>query len=240
MEEDFLRDHPELRPFVLSDVQLTGTRIGSGAYGRVEEVAFPVGAACKTLFAFLQEGDDSSPELPKAAAEFVRECQLMSTVRHPNVVQFLGVAFFAGSRTARPRHGTTADESSRLARSRHAAPARRPLAASLLLRGSQVLRSAQRGVRPGLPARPVAARHPPRLVGQKRSPELGYGGKDRRFGRGSYRATYESCSHHDNGTWGLDLHASRGLWRKVEIRRQHRHLLSRSCHHFHNRWNLPL
>ena len=98
MEEDFLRDHPELRPFVLSDVQLTGTRIGSGAYGRVEEVAFPVGAAAKTLFAFLQEGDDSSPELPKAVAEFVRECQLMSAVRHPNVVQFLGVAFFAGSR----------------------------------------------------------------------------------------------------------------------------------------------
>ena len=99
MEEDFLRDHPELRPFVLSDVQLTGTRIGSGAYGRVEEVVFPVGAAAKTLFAFLQEGDDSSPnELPKAAAEFVRECQLMSTVRHPNVVQFLGVAFFPGSR----------------------------------------------------------------------------------------------------------------------------------------------
>ena len=100
MEEDFLRDHPELRPFVLSDVQLTGTRIGSGAYGRVEEVAFPMGAAAKTLFAVLQEGDDSSPnnELPKAAAEFVRECQLMSTVRHPNVVQFLGVAFFPGSR----------------------------------------------------------------------------------------------------------------------------------------------
>ena len=98
MEEDFLRDHPELRPFVLSDVQLTGTRIGGGAYGRVEEVVFPVGAAAKTLFAFLQEGDDSSPELPKAVAEFVRECQLMSTVRHPNVVQFLVVAFFPGSR----------------------------------------------------------------------------------------------------------------------------------------------
>ena len=27
MEEDFLSDHPELRPFVLSDVQLTGTTI---------------------------------------------------------------------------------------------------------------------------------------------------------------------------------------------------------------------
>ena len=27
MEEEFLCDHPELRPFVLSDVQLTGTTI---------------------------------------------------------------------------------------------------------------------------------------------------------------------------------------------------------------------
>ena len=95
MEEDFLRDHPELRPFVLSDVQLTGTTIGGGAYGQVEEVAFPVEAAAKTINAILQGGPN---ELSKAVAEFVRECQLMSTVRHPNVVQFLGVAFIPGSR----------------------------------------------------------------------------------------------------------------------------------------------
>ena len=92
MEEDFLRDHPELR---LSDVQLTGTTIGGGAYGQVEEVAFPVEAAAKTIHAILQGGPS---ELPKAVAEFVRECQLMSIVRHPNVVQSLGVASFPGSR----------------------------------------------------------------------------------------------------------------------------------------------
>ena len=92
MAEGFLRDHPGLRPFVLSDVQLTGTRIGGGAYGRVDEVAFPVAAAAKTIHPILQGG------LSKAASEFVRECQLMSTLRHPNVVQFLGVTFFPGSR----------------------------------------------------------------------------------------------------------------------------------------------
>ena len=98
MAEDFLRDHPGLRPFVLSDVQLTGTRMGSGAYGRVEEAVVPVSAAAKTIYAILQERDDGmTAELPKAATEFVKECQLMSTLRHSNIVQFLGVTFIPGS-----------------------------------------------------------------------------------------------------------------------------------------------
>ena len=92
MAEGFLRDHPGLRPFVLSDVQLTGTNIGGGAYSTVDEVAFPVAAAAKTIHPILQGN------LSKAASEFVRECQLMSTLRHPNIVQFLGVASFPGSR----------------------------------------------------------------------------------------------------------------------------------------------
>ena len=97
MAESFLRDHPELRPFVLSNVRLTGTRIGGGAYGKVEEIV--MGAAAKTIYDFLQEGDDATAaELPKAVTEFVRECQLMSILRHPNIVQFLGVTFFPGSR----------------------------------------------------------------------------------------------------------------------------------------------
>ena len=99
MAEEFLHNYPALRPFVLSHVQLTGTRIGEGAYGRVEEVAFPVGAAAKTIFTFLQEGDVTvKDDLSKAASKFVEECQMMSTLRHPNIVQFLGVAFFPGSR----------------------------------------------------------------------------------------------------------------------------------------------
>ena len=61
MEEDFLRDHPELRLFVLSDVQLTGTTIGGGAYGQVEEVAFPVEAAAKTITSSCREGLTSCP-----------------------------------------------------------------------------------------------------------------------------------------------------------------------------------
>ena len=75
--------------------------IGGGAYGKVEEVIVPVGAAAKTI-SFLQEGDDATAaELPKAATEFVGECQLMSTIRHPNIVQFLGVTIIHRDLSAR-------------------------------------------------------------------------------------------------------------------------------------------
>ena len=85
---------------MLSNVQFTGTRIGGGAYGRVDEVAIPVSAAAKTIYSFLHEIDGSGPddEVPKAVTEFVRECQLMSTLRHPHIVQFFGVCFLQGSR----------------------------------------------------------------------------------------------------------------------------------------------
>ena len=96
---DFLDDNPELRPFVLSDVRLTGTRIGSGAYGSVEEVAIPVGAAAKKIHDIFQDRSEiPEDEILRASRQFVRECQLMSTLRHPNIVQFLGVCFFPGSR----------------------------------------------------------------------------------------------------------------------------------------------
>ena len=95
---DALRDNPELRPFVLSNVRLTGTRIGAGAYGKVDEVEIPVQAAAKTIYDVLLDSPTLDDSVPKAVTEFVRECQLMSTLRHPNIVQFLGVYFFPGSR----------------------------------------------------------------------------------------------------------------------------------------------
>ena len=91
MANDFLGDHPELRPYVLSGVQLTGTKIGHGAYGSVEEVAVPVCGAAKKVHDLLLGS-------PKITFQFAEELQLMSTLRHPNIVQFLGLCFFPGSR----------------------------------------------------------------------------------------------------------------------------------------------
>ena len=97
---DFLRDNPELEQFLLSNVRLTGTTIGAGAYGSVEEVAVP-GAICaakKIHDFFLNAAQVPVAAIRQASAQFVRECQLMSTLRHPNIVQFLGLCSLPGSR----------------------------------------------------------------------------------------------------------------------------------------------
>ena len=96
----FLRDHPELRPFVLSNVRLTGRRIGAGAYGSVDEVEIP-GATCaakKIHDIFQDRSEIPEVEIRRASRQFVVECQLMSSLRHPHIVQFLGVCFLPGSR----------------------------------------------------------------------------------------------------------------------------------------------
>ena len=98
MAENILRDNPELRPFVLSNVRLTGTELGAGAYGRVDEVEIPVGAAAKTIYDVLYGNTGPRDAVPKAVTEFVSECKIMSALRHRNIVQFLGVCCFPGSR----------------------------------------------------------------------------------------------------------------------------------------------
>ena len=93
LAQSFLRDHPDLRPFLLSSARATGRTIGSGSYGSVEEVA------AKKIHDFFQDPRQMPRQgIEKAADEFVRECQLMSTLRHPHIVQFLGVCFLPGSR----------------------------------------------------------------------------------------------------------------------------------------------
>ena len=100
---ELLPNNPELKPFVLSNVRATGVEIGVGSYGRVEEVTIP-GAICaaKRIHNFLQ--DKTQRQRPLSAIElndsarFVKECKLMSALRHPSIVQFLGLYFFRDSR----------------------------------------------------------------------------------------------------------------------------------------------
>ena len=81
-----------LGPLILHGVDPTGKEIGRGAYGRVFEVDYQ-GTLCaaKEVHALLLEyaqGDD----LQKIKDGFLNECQIWSKLRHPCVVQFLGIA----------------------------------------------------------------------------------------------------------------------------------------------------
>ena len=94
MAGNFLREYPELKQFVVSDVQLIGS-IFCGSFCKVEEVmAFEAICARKTIHSYVLE---QRHDLSLIKAEFVRECKLMSTLRHRNIVRFLGVASVHGS-----------------------------------------------------------------------------------------------------------------------------------------------
>ena len=73
-------------------VDLTGRELGRGSYGVVLEAEIP-GAVCAVkrvhdVFA-RQDRDWQSPE--QIQGKFLRECKVISRLRHPHIVQFLGV-----------------------------------------------------------------------------------------------------------------------------------------------------
>jgi len=78
---------------ILHGVNPTEKEFGRGAYGRVFEVNYE-GTLCaaKEIHGILlqyAQGDN----LRKIKEDFVSECQIWSTLRHPCVVQFLGLIF---------------------------------------------------------------------------------------------------------------------------------------------------
>ena len=89
----------ELRSFVVPDVVPSGRLLGEGSYGSVEEAVIP-GATCviKKLHEALLPAPSEAPGADRMANIFVAECRMMSTLRHPHIVQFLGVCFLPGSR----------------------------------------------------------------------------------------------------------------------------------------------
>ena len=79
-----------LSSLILYGVDSTGKDIGRGAYGRVFEVDYEgMICAAKEIHALLLQSAYPD-ELKKIKDNFLSECQIWSTLRHPCVVQFLG------------------------------------------------------------------------------------------------------------------------------------------------------
>ena len=87
-----------LSRFELSGVEEKGREIGRGSYAVVEELDFR-GLSCVGKFIHEELYDNASDrERVDMLARFAAECELLSQVRHPHVVQFVGVHYKQGSR----------------------------------------------------------------------------------------------------------------------------------------------
>ena len=99
--DDSLQAFEELRQYILSDLRTTGTIISSGAHADVVEVLVPstrLGAA-KRIRSHLQHSKEfRNDSLTSIAEQFAKECQLLASIKHPNIVEFIGIYFFPGDR----------------------------------------------------------------------------------------------------------------------------------------------
>ena len=87
-----LENFPQLRQFVVKDVKSTGRELGRGAYGGVEEVQVKrVTCAGKRIYETLIDPQNEGAD--RMVENFCEECHLLSSLNHPNIVQFLGICF---------------------------------------------------------------------------------------------------------------------------------------------------
>ena len=94
----------ELQKFVIRDVKRPQGRqskkpLGVGSYGSVEELQVG-GVICagKTIHEALIDAKNAPEGTKTVTQRFVRECQLMADMRHPHIVQFLGISFLPDSK----------------------------------------------------------------------------------------------------------------------------------------------
>ena len=90
-----------LQSFLLLNVRHNNKVLGTGAYGEVVELETN-GLVCagkqihEELLSGATYGNENAQETP-LVRRFLEECQLMSGLRNPHIVQFLGITFFQES-----------------------------------------------------------------------------------------------------------------------------------------------
>ena len=84
-----------------SKLKFTGATLGSGAFGKVSEVDYG-GKLCaaKEIHSLLLQASET--EVNKLRDDFLHECHLWSTLRHPNIVLFLGIYYPPNSESGLP------------------------------------------------------------------------------------------------------------------------------------------
>ena len=82
-----------LSPFKLTGVEVTDRKLGRGSFATVLELEY-MGLKCagKRIHEVLLKSNDATYIIRR----FKEECRLLSQLRHPNIVQFMGVYFQKG------------------------------------------------------------------------------------------------------------------------------------------------
>ena len=92
----------DLSHLILHGVKVTGEELGRGAFGRVFEVDHGgTRCAAKEIHELLLQYSQGEA-LEKLKDDFVTECSVWSTLRHPNVVLFLGIYYPLGDESGLP------------------------------------------------------------------------------------------------------------------------------------------
>ena len=86
-----MQELPKLRSFILLNARGTGRQLGYGSYGRVEELEID-GLICagKRLYDILINSQ-TEPGALRMVNEYYKECKIVANLRHPHIVQFLGI-----------------------------------------------------------------------------------------------------------------------------------------------------
>ena len=83
----------DFKSLELKGITSINEELGRGAYGRVYAVKYcEMICAAKEIHALLVEGVGEA-EMHRTIESFLRECHQCSTLRHPNIIQFLGIYY---------------------------------------------------------------------------------------------------------------------------------------------------
>lgn len=95
-DEEYVEIPDPLQEFILSNVDVSGRELGVGSYSSVVEVTYK-GMKCAGKKLHKSLYDNGTALGPEILDRFGTECELLSQLRQPHIVQFLGLHLEEGS-----------------------------------------------------------------------------------------------------------------------------------------------